>query len=74
MAEAWAYDPREVEWDAPACEVCGGERFETVTYDRSHPEYFRGGSEFLCESCGARYGRWSHRPLSGQEVERRYGH
>jgi len=73
VSEAWAYDPREVEWIRPECEVCGGERFDTVTYDRAHPEFHRGGSEFQCENCSARYGRWSHRQLHGQECEKRYG-
>jgi hypothetical protein len=73
-AEPWCWEPREIEWDAPACEVCGDDHFSTVIYDREHPEYDRLGNERICEGCGARYGRWSHRQLHGQEAERRYGH
>jgi hypothetical protein len=61
-------------WEHPECERCGGSHFSTLVYDRSHPEYHPGGSEQVCESCGARYGRWSHQLLHAQEAEKRYGH
>jgi hypothetical protein len=70
----WYSSPVEVEWDAPACERCGDDHFSTLVYAKEHPEYFPTGSERICESCGARYGRWSHKLLSGQEAEKRYGH
>lgn len=62
------------DWWEPECERCGDTHFQTVVYDRAHPEYHPGGSERICEGCGARFGRWSQGRLHGQEAEPRYGH
>jgi hypothetical protein len=64
----------DVDFEGAECEVCRGTHFETVIYGRSHPEFFASGSERICVDCGARYGRWSHRLLMGQEAEPRRGH
>jgi hypothetical protein len=61
-------------WTEAECERCGDDHFSTVVYAREHPEHDAGGSERICEGCGARYGRWSHRRLHAQEAEARYGH
>lgn len=37
------------------------------------PEDYDGVSEWVCETCGYRQGRWSGRALAEGEIERRYG-
>lgn len=48
-----------------------------VEYERSHNTprwaWFDGVSEIRCESCGARYGRWTGRKIQDGEYEPRYG-
>jgi hypothetical protein len=37
------------------------------------PEDYDGVSEWICGTCGRRWGRWSKRELHGNEIEGRYG-
>lgn len=54
------------------CPKCGGTHWIGVQYAGSAEDY-DGISEWQCETCGARYGRWSKRELQGHAIERRYG-
>jgi hypothetical protein len=52
------------------CE-CGGV-WMAVEY-RGTTQDYDGCSEWECQKCGVRIGRWSGRELSTQQIERRYG-
>ena len=55
------------------CKKCGSENTVMVEYDMIHPEHYDGISEIACQSCGARFGRWSGRELVGEDFEKRGG-
>lgn len=44
-----------------------------LEYLHSEPGHYDGVSEWLCENCGIRIGRWSGRVLVGDDYERPYG-
>lgn len=44
-----------------------------IEYTYDHPQHFDGISEWWCESCDVRIGRWTEKVLNGGEAERRYG-
>jgi hypothetical protein len=54
-----------------ACQ-CGGKRFTGVQYVGTTEDY-DGVSEWQCNKCHRRYGRWTRRELLAGELERRYG-
>lgn len=53
------------------CHVCGG-KWCGVEYCLTSQDY-DGVSEWVCERCGVRVGRWSGVVLAEGEIERRYG-
>lgn len=55
------------------CKKCGGTTFIGIEYPYGHPERYDGISEFLCDSCNARWGRWSGKELKDGECEKRFG-
>jgi len=44
-----------------------------VEYAYGEPEHYDGVSEIVCNTCKARFGRWSGKELAEGEVEKRYG-
>lgn len=56
----------------PQCPSCKGRRFIGVEY-RGTADDYDGVSEWVCEGCGARWGRWTGRELIAGDHERRYG-
>ena len=50
---------------------CGSTDFTGVEYDGMHPEHYDGVSEWACNVCGTRYGRWTGKILSEHEFEKR---
>jgi len=44
-----------------------------IEYAYNHPEHYDGISEWACESCGVRIGRWSGKVLKDGEIEKRFG-
>ena len=44
-----------------------------IEYDMLHPEYYDGVSEWYCQKCGKRWGRWSGKELAKGESEPRFG-
>ena len=55
------------------CPTCHGAQVTGVEYARDHPQHYDGVSEWQCDQCGTRWGRWSRRILAPQETEPRYG-
>lgn len=55
------------------CPHCGSEAKIGVEYAWNHPHHYDGISEWLCELCRTRWGRWSGRVLKDGECERRFG-
>lgn len=55
------------------CPKCKGICLCGIQYNWEHPEHYDGVSEFKCDECGYRQGRWSGKELVGEECERRYG-
>lgn len=41
-------------------------------YPYGHPGRYDGVSEWICGTCGTRFGRWSGRVLVGDDYERRW--
>lgn len=58
----------------PECEVGeqGAHTWWGIQY-RGTSEDYDGVSEWQCQQCTVRYGRWSQRLLRPGEIERRYG-
>lgn len=44
-----------------------------VKYGEGHRFYMNEVSEWWCTKCATRFGRWCHKPLTGNEVEPRAG-
>lgn len=44
-----------------------------VEYSYDHPDHHDGVSEWWCEPCDIRIGRWSKKRLGKDESEKRYG-
>lgn len=55
------------------CPVCGAEEWILAEYSYDSPDRYDGTSEYLCNSCGTRWGRWSGKVLAEGESEPRYG-
>jgi len=52
---------------------CGSKDFIAIEYGYSHPEHYDGISEWRCQKCGTRYGRWTGKILKDGESEKRFG-
>ena len=50
-----------------------GEPMIGVEYWYTHPERYDGVSEWQCQKCNIRIGRWSEKILKDDECELRYG-
>jgi len=61
------------------CKKCGSKNIIGVEYfdieEKLIPfkDQYDGISEYRCQDCGFRIGRWSGRELKGDDYERRYG-
>lgn len=44
-----------------------------IEYSYDHPDHYDGVSEWNCEACKIRFGRWSGKRLADGEWEKRYG-
>lgn len=55
------------------CTNCGSENIMAIQYGYPHPEHYDGVSEYLCQDCGYREGRWSHQELKEGYSESRWG-
>ncbi len=55
------------------CKKCGKRDWIRIEYGYPHPEHYDGISEWRCESCGTRFGRWTGKILSDGESEKKYG-
>lgn len=55
------------------CPRCDADAWLGVEYAYGEPERYDGISEWRCQTCGYREGRWSHRALADGEPEPRYG-
>lgn len=53
----------------PSC--CGSTDMLGCEYAPDDPYHFDGVSEWVCKTCGTRYGRWTRRRLRGDEREPR---
>lgn len=52
---------------------CGSTSWFGVEYSYNCPERYDGVSEWECQICGIRYGRWTDKELAEGELEKRYG-
>lgn len=52
---------------------CLAEHVVGIEYDYTNPERYDGVSEFLCNNCKRRWGRWTGKELFEDDVEKRYG-
>lgn len=57
---------------AVTCPSCASEKICGVQYQGTREDW-DGISEWRCESCGTRWGRWTKRILTGDQIEGRYG-
>jgi transposase-like protein len=55
------------------CPRCGSEDVWGVEYGYPHPERYDGISEYMCNSCKYRQGRWTGEELKPGFIESRYG-
>ncbi len=55
------------------CPDCGADDWTGCEYQGGTPESYDGVSEWHCNRCGARFGRWSGRTLIAGDIEKRYG-
>ena len=55
------------------CTKCGSTNIIGVEYGYPHPEQYDGISEWKCQDCGYREGRWSGKWLQDDEIEKRFG-
>ena len=54
------------------CKKCGSDKMLHIEYMLT-PQDYDGISEFKCEDCGYRVGRWSGKELKDGYIERLYG-
>ena len=54
------------------CPKCAGTVFTGCQYQGTREDY-DGISEWICDNCGARFGRWTRRELLPGDLEHRYG-
>ncbi len=55
------------------CPLCKSVDYIAVEYDYLNPNRYDGISEFICNTCKTRWGRWSGKILSDGEWEGRWG-
>lgn len=55
------------------CGRCSNTDFTSVQYEPGTPQAYDGISEFVCNSCRTRYGRWSGKELRAGERENANG-
>lgn len=55
------------------CPKCNSLNVIGVEYSYDYPEYYDGISEWRCEDCGYREGRWSFKELKDGEYEKAFG-
>ena len=55
------------------CKECKSINIFGCEYVYGHPERYDGVSEWHCQDCYTRYGRWTGRKLGKGESEKRYG-
>lgn len=55
------------------CTECGKKDWLGQQYRYDSPNHFDGVSEWRCQNCNARFGRWTHKLLGVGETERPYG-
>ena len=55
------------------CKECGGNNWIGCEYFYTHPERYDGISEWHCQDCLSRFGRWTGKKLEEGECEKRYG-
>ena len=53
----------------PNCDVV----MTGIEYSYDNPQHYDGISEWRCETCGMRIGRWSGKELRNNEPELRFG-
>ena len=54
------------------CPKCEGKIWIGIEYDYTNKLRYDGVSEWRCEGCGHREGRWCGQELTGNEVEPKY--
>lgn len=64
------YNQEKQDYDMTCCD---NPKMMMVEYGYPHPERYDGVSEYTCQSCGYRQGRWSGKELTGEDYELRYG-
>jgi hypothetical protein len=62
-----------ISWDADGNPMHCRRYMIGVQYVWNHPEHYDGVSEWRCDVCGTRFGRWTRRELKDGEVEKKYG-
>jgi hypothetical protein len=55
------------------CKKCNSNNIIMVEYPPTYPQHYDGVSEFVCQDCRVRIGRWSEEELQDGEFEPRYG-
>lgn len=55
------------------CPKCQGENIIMMEYGWPSKEMYDGISEYDCQDCGYRQGRWSGKELKKGYIEKRYG-
>lgn len=55
------------------CSICESDKIIAIEYAHDHPDHYDGISEWMCEKCGTRWGRWTGNILKEDEYEPRYG-
>ena len=53
------------------CQKCGSENIIAIEYPWNDPDHYDGVSEFMCNDCNVRIGRWSGKKLKEGESEKR---
>jgi hypothetical protein len=56
------------------CKTCGNTNVIGIEYDYGSPNRYDGVSEWFCNFCDSRYGRWSGKKLEKGEEELRFGY
>lgn len=55
------------------CPRCHSNHIETIEYSYQNPEHYDGFSEWKCQDCGYRQGRWTGKELPNGYIESRLG-
>lgn len=55
------------------CPKCGKKDWIGVEYGYDSPDRYDGVSEWKCQQCEARFGRWTRKELAEGEAEKQYG-